>query len=64
MDPFLSQSNYVYGVPLMPALIFSDNSMDDYLNGLNSSDYEAVMRMKDTFHSREEVERFVNGLHD
>ncbi|WP_312100029.1 hypothetical protein [Lachnoclostridium sp.] len=46
----------------MPAILFLDNSMDNYLNRLNSSEYEAVMRMKDTFQSRDDVERFVNGL--
>ncbi|ABX44180.1 hypothetical protein [Lachnoclostridium phytofermentans] len=64
MEPFLSQTDNVYGGQIMPVLLFSDNSMDEYLNGLNSSEYEAVMRMKDTFHSRDDVERFVNGLHD
>ncbi|HCL01434.1 MAG TPA: hypothetical protein DHW61_03310 [Lachnoclostridium phytofermentans] len=61
MIPFLSQTD-VYGVQVMPAILFLDNSMDNYLNRLNSSEYEAVMRMKDTFQSRDDVERFVNGL--
>ncbi|WP_312372235.1 hypothetical protein [Lachnoclostridium sp.] len=61
MIPFLSQTD-VYGVQVIPAILFLDNSMDNYLNRLNSSEYEAVMRMKDTFQSRDDVERFVNGL--
>ncbi len=63
MEPISLQTEDVFGVQVMPALLFSDNAMGNYLNGLNSSEYEAVMRMKDTFHSRDDVERFVNGLH-
>ncbi|WP_155998345.1 hypothetical protein [Lachnoclostridium phytofermentans] len=46
----------------MAAILLTDNEIDNYLKGLNASEYEAVMRMKDTFHSRNDVERFVNGL--
>lgn len=64
MEPISLETEDIYGVQVMPALLFTSNNMSSYLSGLNASEYEAVMRMKDTFHSREEVERFVSGLHD
>lgn len=64
MEPISMQTEDIFGVQVMPALLFTDNDMGNYLNGLNASQYEAVMRMKDTFHSRDDVERFVDGLHD
>lgn len=56
------QTDDIYGVQVMAVVLLKDNDMENYLNGLNASEYEAVMRMKDTFHSRDDVKRFVNGL--
>lgn len=61
-EPISLQTDNIYGAQVMAAILLTDNEIDNYLKGLNASEYEAVMRMKDTFHSRNDVERFVNGL--
>ena len=62
MDPFSFDADNNFGSRVIPIVTFMDNSIESYLDTLDSSTREAVERNLEQFKSREEVEKFVQGL--
>lgn len=68
MEPFSFGTDDYFGVRvfpffLFPFLLLANQDTETYLQTLNKSEYEAVMRYRDDFGSIREMKRFVNGLH-
>lgn len=62
MDPFSFDADDNLGSRVFPIVTFMDDSIESYLETLDSATREAVARNQDQFKSREEVEKFVQGL--
>ncbi len=62
MDPFSFDADDTFGSRVFPIVTFTDDSIESYLETLDSATREAVARNQDQFKSREEVEKFVQGL--
>lgn len=62
MDPFSFDSDDNFGSRVYPIVTFADNSIDAYLETLDSATKEAIARNRDQLETREDVERFVQSL--
>lgn len=62
MEPFSFDSDDSFGNRVIPTVAFSDNSIDAYLESLDNGTKEAVERNRDQFKTRDDVERFIQGL--
>ncbi|WP_066713489.1 hypothetical protein [Clostridium sp. Marseille-P299] len=62
MDPFSFDSDDNFSSRVYPVVTFTNYSIDDYIETLDSSTKEAIARNRDQFQTRADVERFVKGL--
>lgn len=64
MEPISFGTDDNFGVRVLPALIWGDDEFSAEYGQLSRSELEAVARVRDQFHSKEELRDFVKGLRE
>jgi hypothetical protein len=62
MEPISIETEDAFGVRVLPALFMDNKEIDASHGSLTKSELEAVARVQDQFHSKEELIQFVRGL--
>lgn len=62
MEPVSFESSDIFGVRVLPVAAFTNDSINSYIQSLDSGTREAVERNMDKFKSRDDIERFVHSL--
>jgi hypothetical protein len=64
MDPISYGTDDNFGVRILPVLFLDNNGVDASQGQLTPSEREAVARVQDQFHSKEDLRNFVKGLRE
>lgn len=64
MEPISFGTDDNFGVRVLPALFLDNKEIDAEHGQLTQSELEAVARVRDQFHSKEDLRNFVRGLRE
>jgi hypothetical protein len=64
MEPISFGTDDNFGVKVLPAIFLDNNGIDIEHGQLTQSELEAVARVRDQFHSKEDLRDFVRGLRE
>lgn len=64
MEPISFGTDDNFGVRVLPALFLDNKEIDAAHGQLTQSELEAVARVRDQLHSKEDLRNFVRGLRE